>query len=79
MKDTKYTLFQFIPIKGLAAWLPQESEDFIKAVQLETNKIYSNSLQNHDIVENFCIHDRVKYEGFTETYWYCSKCDTKNI
>jgi hypothetical protein len=31
-----------------------------------------------DTYVEFCIHDWVKYEGFTEMYNYCSKCDLKD-
>ena len=27
--------------------------------------------------DNFCLHDWKNYEGFTESYDYCDKCDKK--
>lgn len=37
-----------------------------------------HSLPNRDAEVEFCIHEWIKYEGFTEVYDYCKKCDTKN-
>lgn len=34
---------------------------------------------SEDLAINFCIHEWAKYEGFTDAYEYCTKCDTKNI
>jgi len=27
--------------------------------------------------QTFCFHDWKKYEGITDRYWYCTKCDLK--
>lgn len=34
--------------------------------------------QSGGLAVEFCIHDWVKYEGFTDAFEYCSKCDIKN-
>lgn len=29
-------------------------------------------------LQNVCMHDWVKYTGFTEVYFFCEKCDEKS-
>ena len=29
------------------------------------------------VIINFCLHEKTKYVGLTESYDYCSKCGVK--
>lgn len=43
--------------------------------------VYGNNSSSKptDFVASSCFHDWEKYVGFTETYYYCKKCDEKSF
>lgn len=45
----------------------------------ETDYVPSSlDIVDEDMKIEFCIHEWTKYEGFTDVFEYCKKCDTKN-
>lgn len=50
---------------------------FVVKVNRNEANITVTAFKSTDIVTNFCEHIWQKYEGLTEKYEYCTKCDQK--
>jgi hypothetical protein len=48
---------------GNYGWLDEDEDDDTNATALG--------------ISNGCLHDWKQYTGFTESYWFCSRCDLK--